>query len=242
MPRYASASSELECEAIVEIKQVINCKNPKTSCKLKIKYKCTTLESSLCERRDVVETAVVSGFRKKPVVGTSFKISRRSVCSDPNYESSKGGPACASDWEFKEGRDCKKEEISSQDEFELVSKCQDIADAFESGKNVKDEIDSAVVRECVQKEAIRNQGSANASLFLAVVLLSKDVTMRETALKKFESLQWSKANGFHTEYFCTQFKKHYAATEKERSKLPKATREKIESLFKRAQIEYFDCR
>jgi hypothetical protein len=66
--------------------------------------------------------------------------------------------------------------------------------------------------------------------------------MRETALKKFENLEWSKANGFHTEYFCAQFKKQYALTAKERAQLPKETSKKIDDLFKRAKAEYFDCR
>jgi hypothetical protein len=73
-------------------------------------------------------------------------------------------PPCSKSWGFKELRDCRKDEVLSQDKFEIVSKCQDIADAFEDGKNVKDEIDSAVVRDCVQNETISNQGCRDGAV------------------------------------------------------------------------------
>ncbi len=229
----AFSSSDIRCEAIVGIKNLIACSDPKIKCLLKVEYKCTPAQASICENRGFTENASGSNFNMKPKVGTSFRLSRETVCSSPQPDGT--FPPCTTSFDFVEARDCTREEIAEQDEFERQAKCHDISTEIESAAKIKVKIDRDEVHECIRKDLIKSHELSNDFVFLAVVLRSKDLRIQEIALKKFEKFDWDQASRNHIYSFYTLFKDQYALTAKQRSKLPKAISGKIDALWKRTQ-------
>lgn len=229
----AFSSSAQVCEAIVGIKKIIACSDPKTNCLLEVEYKCTPAHASICENRGFTGKASVSHFNMKPKAGTSFRLSRETVCSSPQNDGT--FPPCATSFKFVEARDCTREEVAEQDEFERQAKCNNISTEIERTAKINVKIDRDEVYECIRKDLIKSHELSNDFVFLAVVLRSKDLKIQEIALKKFENFDWDHASPDHIYSFYTVFKDQYALTAKQRSKLPQAISGKIDALWKRTQ-------
>ena len=231
--QHAFSSSDVSCEAVVGIKSVIGCSNPKEKCLLKVEYRCTPEEASICEKRGVTGNASITNFKMIPKVGTFFRLSRETVCSSPKPDGT--FPPCVTNFEFVEARDCTPEEIVQQDDFERQAKCNEISTEIERSAKIKVKIDKDEVYECIRKDIIKSYELSNDFLFLAVALRSKDLGIQEIAVKKFEKFDWDQASSDHIYSFYKVFKDQYALTAKQRSNLPQALSSKIDALWKRTQ-------
>jgi hypothetical protein len=229
------ASSFSDCGAIVKIKKVISCSDPKTECLLDIEYKCTPAQLNICENRGVKEKATFSDFKIEPKPGLLFQLSRDTSCDSPHDDVF---PDCVKTWKFVEARDCTRGEISEQDAFERQAKCHEISEEIERLAKLKGKIDRDDVHECIRKDLIKSYELSNDFVFLMVALRSTDLKIQEIALNKFEKFNWEKASSNHIAAFYELFKDQYALTTKQRSKLPQVISGKIDALWKRTQLKF----
>lgn len=237
------ASTSHGCEAVAEVREVINCRNPKKRCKLDLKFKCEVAKTD-CSWHSLGKLEV-TGLVKTPRIGDTFVVDYESACSSPFVDGTDS--PCQVTTKVKEHRNCTEDEIKAYEEFKFSFNCRWISQQFSTASEIKTDqglrkllIEEETSPQCVLKNANPIRNSQEAQLYIGTLFYSANSEAQKVAYEKLKSFNCksSKSVGtFDCDSFRRDLKYHYELSHDSRVQANELQRKWINEIYKNATGE-----